>query len=262
MFDPQIIHRHPVKASAEDLLARFNKDVHYNLDYEYSIWQAQLRLQNRSQQELEAGAVHLRELLFHAEEIEHDRLVEKMEAGEELIFQSDPSKFTALFQEFDLDQQADFPNATPSEYFAILALVYTLESLEVQLEADSRQARVGTLDPLDELQLPSLTNAAKTRLRDAHAMISFIEGIEFEAIFRKKNASRANRAKNQGYRRLKSEIFQFVDKECQELSNRKAAQVAYLQFRKIVDQVSSSDDPEHQIAKWIGEHRKESRTSK
>lgn len=262
MFDPEIISRNPVKASAEAILGKFNRTIPYNLDYEYAIWQAQMRLGNRSQKELAAGAVHLRELLFHAEEVEHDRLVEKMEAGEELIFQSDPSKFTALFQEFDLDQQTDFPDASPTEYFAILAMVYTLESLETQFQAESWEAQTDKLNTVQQLQLPSLNTAAQQRLLDAHSLISFIEGIEFESIFRKKNAARANRARNQGYEKLKTRIFEYVDSECAELSNRKAAQVSYLQFQGLVDKTLNSDDPEHQIAKWIGSHRKGSKGTK
>lgn len=262
MFDPEIIRRNPVKQSAETILDKFNRTIPYSLDYEYAIWQAQMRLGSRSQAELAAGAVHLRELLFHAEEVEHDRLVEKMEAGEELIFQSDPSKFTALFQEFDLDQQSDFPDASPTEYFAILAMVYTLESLESQFKADSWGDQIDKLNAVQQLQLPSLNTAAQQRLLDAHSLIAFIEGIEFESIFRKKNAARANRAKNQGYEKLKNRIFEFVDSECTELSNRKAAQVSYLQLKELVDNTLNSDDPEHQIAKWIGAHRKGSNKTK
>lgn len=262
MFDPKIIRRHSMKQSPEQILAKFNRTIPYNLDYEYAICQAQTRLAHRSQNELEAGAVHLRELLLHAEEVEHDRLLEKMEAGEELIFQTDPSKFTALFQEFDLDQQPDFPDASPSEYFAILAMVYTLESLEMQLQADSWEAQIEKLDPIQRLRLPSLKRGAEERLLEAHSTITFIEGIEFEAIFRKKNAARANRAKNKAYQDLKRHIFEFVDLECIEFSNRKAAQVAYLQFKELVDETLNSDDPEHQIAKWIGTHRRESKKSK
>ncbi|TYC62562.1 hypothetical protein FMN52_02055 [Marinobacter sp. BW6] len=256
MFDPEIISRYPVKESVETILSRFNRTAPYSLDYEFVISQAQTRLANRSKRELTAGAIHLRKLLARAEETEQEQIMEKMRAGEQNIFQTDPSKFSAFFQEFDLDDQSDFPNASPTDYFAILVLVYALESLELQLQVESWEAQKDSLDPIQALRLPGLQVASGERLQSAVGLINFIEGIEFEAIFRRKIAKGANRAKNRAYQNLKQKIFDFIDSECQELSSRKAAQVAYLQFKDQVSSTLNSDDPEHQIAKWIGTHRK------
>jgi hypothetical protein len=256
MFDPEIISRYPVTEPVETILAIFSRTLPYNFDYEFVIRQAQARLANRSQQELTAGASHLLELLFKAEEAERARLIEKMRAGENFIFQTDPSKFSALFQEFDLDDQPDFPAASPTDYFAILALVYALESLETELKITSWETHIEALDEFQKLSLPSFRATAKARLQDSMSLISFIEGIEFEAIFRRKIAIGANKMKNRTYHVLKQQIFDYVDLECGELTNRRAAQVAYLQFKDQVASTLNSDDPEHQIAKWIGSHRK------
>jgi hypothetical protein len=256
MFDPKIISRYPVKDSVEAILQRFNRTAPYSLDYEFVITQAQRRLIDRSEEELGAGALHLRDLLIQAEEAEQERIAEKMKAGEALIFQTDPSKFSALFQEFDLDDKPDFPNATPTDYFSILALAYAFESLESGLKAESWEAQKDKLNAVQKLSLPSLKPASEARLQSAVALISFIEGIEFGAIFRRKIAKAANKAKYSSFEELKKKIFEFTDSDCQGLSNRKAARVAYAQFKDQVDATLNSEEPEQQIAKWIGSHIK------
>lgn len=244
MFDRSVLERIDLFAHPKEIVSAVVPDLRYTANHEYLITQAQRRLQDRTEGELQTGAHYLEELFRAADRKAFDGSLTRLKAGSEVEFINDPIAFTELFQEFELDSQQDFPNATPITYFALLALIYALESLEYLRHYDDPKER-------ERAAIGSMV------IDRAKEMIAFIQGMEFEGIFRRKIATTANRARYQPYQALKRKIFDFVDAECAELSNRRAAQVAYLELRSEISTIMQSDDPEQQIAKWIGKHRRD-----
>ncbi|MBL3556876.1 MULTISPECIES: hypothetical protein [Marinobacter] len=258
MIDEELVKNVDLLAKPSDIIASINPEMLHSLDHEYVIRQAQERLKGRSKSELEAGVRYAGQLVESAEGMAQWVGQTKMRQGAEQVFMNDPISFIELFEHFDVHEQDDFPNATPITYFALIAFLYALESLKAY-SAPSVQSGANADNSYDHILQEHSERFAGERLTEAREMIAFILGMEFEAVFRRKRAKRANKAKNQDYSELKKRIFEFVDTECDGLSNRKAAIAAASRFETEISGVSRSDDPEHQIAKWIGEHRKGNR---
>lgn len=244
MFDRSVLERTDPTAQPKQIVTSAVPDLRFTTHLEYVIRQAQSRLKGRSPEELRIGAGYLEQLFKKADQIAFDRAFYKRGAEPPLERINDPIAFSLLFQEQELDKKEDFPDASAITYFSLLALIYALECLEYLKRYEDAKER-------EQAAMHSLV------LERAKEMIAFIQGMEFQGIFRKKLATQANQARYQPFNELKQQIFDFVDSECGEYSNRKSSQIAYLQFKEAIDAAMDSDDPEHQIAKWIGQHRRE-----
>lgn len=255
MIDTELVEKVDLLAEPTSIIRAINPDMENSLDHDYVIRQAQGRLKGRSQSELEVGARYAAQLMESAEGIGQWVAREKMRQGAEQVFTNDPISFIELFERLDIYEQDDFPNATPITYFSLIAFVYALESLKASQKQKQYSGKERG-DDYERAMREHLNRFATDRINEAKEMIAFILGMEFEAVFRRKRARKANTIRNQDYNQLKEQIFGFVDSECADLSNRKAAIAAASRFEAEITEVIRSDDPEHQIAKWIGAHRR------
>lgn len=255
MLDEELVKGINLLAAPEDIIVSINPDMRHSQDHEYVIRQAQGRLKDRSQSELQVGVRYAGQLMESAESMAQWVAQEKMREGAEPRFMNDPLSFLELFEQMDIFEQEDFPSATPITYFSIIAYVYALESLKAS-EQTSDFSSTESGNDYDRAIRDHSKRFANERIIEAREMIAFILGMEFEGVFRRKRARKANTARNQDYSQLKERIFAFVDSECEALSNRKAAIAAASRFESEISDVIRSDDPEHQIAKWIGAHRR------
>ncbi len=255
MLDQELVRQVDLLDAPGNIVVSINPDMADSLDHQYVIRQAQERLKDRSQSELEAGVRYAGELIASAEGKGQQVAQEKMSQGAEQVFMNDPISFVELFEQLDIHEQDDFPAATPITYFSLIAYVYALESLKASHRGKEFLGPESGDDYERAVQEHS-KRFANERITQAREMIAFVLGMEFEGVFRRKRARKANTARNQDYSQLKERIFGFVDSECEALSNRKAAIAAASRFESEISDVIRSDDPEHQIAKWIGTHRR------
>ncbi|MBZ2168031.1 hypothetical protein [Marinobacter sp. F4216] len=252
MLDHQLAKSVDLLADPARVIESINPSMAHSLDHEYVIRNAKERLRGRSQQELEIGIQHANRLIESAERKAHQSAKAKLRQVGGPIFTNDAISFIELFEQLDLEDQEDFPNADPITYFALIAYVYALESLDSGRKADDSSP-----DAFEQALKDHFAQFARERITEAREMMAFIHGMEFEAVFRRKSSLKANTAKHLDYNQLKRRIFKFVDSECDELSNRKAAIATASRFEAEISSTMRSDDPTHQIAKWIGSHRKQ-----
>lgn len=252
----KLLRTYPVTGTVEAILDQFQTGDEPTHEHEYLLTQAKSRLLGRSEQELLKGAKTVLDLSDQAEKRAMSKARRELDSGKKKVYLTDPYAFSTLFEEYDLAEDPDFPGASPADYFAILALVYTLQSLDALQTYRSIIHEGSEADWFEQNAQDHFRRFAHERVSETRELIGLISGIEFEGIFRRKQSRSGSKAKAKRYATLNKKVCDYVLKECSGHSHRRSAQIAYLQFQDEVDRTLNTDDPETQLAKWISKARK------
>jgi len=269
LLDPELFDRRdpfePYDMRLEEPLKAKHKN--FTMAFGYLIESCQKQLQGRSLAELQFAIEFSNWLMANAEQqFRHERIFGQ---GREraVVFLTDPRKILALFEDYDLKDQAEFPNGTPEDYFAVLALGKCFEAIETheRLTAygrgetqymDRSWGDNSEFDVQDSLYRTAIS-ARDSLLSEARNLIAFIDGIHFSQLRAKTSGKRGAKAKNSPFATLKRQLLAEYDKRYRHLSNRHAASRLYQTFQADVDAVLRTDDPAHRISTWIGQHKKQ-----
>ena len=172
-------------------------------------------------------------------------------------FTSRVKALKAYREEFDITEQKHFPNATWSDYFAILAIAYVLEALNPAnfLEPDKQDSETYRFSNL-EWPLECMEAVCAAECYD-----------ELDRYAKKQQADVKERGRKGGRTRvakfeaLKEKVINYyLDNNLQSRSNRDAAKRIYSALQDEVDTTLSTEDPILRLASWIGKHKKEMAT--
>lgn len=242
----------PLKAQHGDLTFAFG----------FIISSCQEQLSTRSLDELQYAVEFLNWVMGEADHRHSLASMDQIKEGKETVFETDPRKILTLFEDFDLEDQPDFPNAVPEDYFAVLALAKCYEAIETheRLTPYGRGETTILYEGYPEdLQYSLYHNAIGARdalLSEAKDLVAFIDGIRFAQLRARNNGKRGAKAKNTDFAKLNQKLMAIYDEKYRKLTNRHAASRLYEEFREEVDDVLRTDDPAHRISIWIGRHKK------
>lgn len=160
---------------------------------------------------------------------------------------------------FDLSNQSSILDATWSDYFAVLAIAYADEALyeyKAQPQAPTPEWTIGFLQHMTACAIESmdaicyaelliaLDNNVSTRMRK-----------EFQERGRKGGLRKTAR-----FSELRDKVLRYSDKYLNK-SVRETARLSYETFQSEVNTVLHTTDPEKQLEKWIGSHRRQQRNT-
>lgn len=272
LLDPELFDRRnpfePYDMSLEAPLKATHKE--FTMAFGYLIESSQEQLHGRSLAELQFAVEFSNWLMASAEQrFRHERIFGQSRE-KAVVFLTDPRKILALFEDYDLNDQAEFPNGTPEDYFAVLALGKCFEAIETheRLTAYGR-GETSFMDPswgnnsefdVQNSLYHTAISARDSLLSEARDLIAFIDGIRFSQLRAKNSGKRGAKAKNSPFATLKHQLLAEYDESYRHLSNRHAADRLYKTFRADVDAVLRTDDPAHRISTWIGKHKKQNTT--
>lgn len=180
----------------------------------------------------------------------------------EVLFYTDPRQILALFEDFDLEDQEGFPNATPEDYFAVLSLAKCFEAVETHeritaFEAGESATIVeGYPEGLQDSLYHSAISARENLLQEAKDLIAFIDGIKFAQLRARNAGKRGAAVKSTRFAMLRDKLMATYDERYQKMTNRQAANRLYQEFRDEVEKELRTDDPVNRLAIWIGQHKK------
>lgn len=271
MLDPELFDRRNPLLPYDLSLNAPLKAQHGNLTYDFGfiIDSCQDQLAGRSLEEIQFAAEFLNWLMGKADESHLTASIAAIEGGKSAVFQTDPRKILSLFETFDLEDQSDFPAATPEDYFAVLALAKCFEAIEThenltayeRNENSAIRAAWGNDTP-EEIQTSLHLNAIRARdslMSESRDLVAFIDGIRFAQLRSKNAGKRGAKAKNSPFTKLNKMLMAVYEEKYASLTDRHAASRLYDDYRDEVDHVLRTDDPAHRISKWIGKHKKNKR---
>lgn len=180
----------------------------------------------------------------------------------EVHFYTDPRQILAFFEDFDLEDQEGFPNATPEDYFAVLSLAKCFEALETHERITAFETgKSGTIvqgypEDLQDSLYHTAISARDSLLQEAKDLIAFIDGIKFAQLRARNAGKRGAAAKSTRFAMLRDKLMAAYDQHYQKMTNRQAANRLYQEFREEVDKELRTDDPANRLAIWIGQHKK------
>jgi hypothetical protein len=269
VLDPELFDRRnpfdPYDMSLEAPLEA--KHQEFTMAFGYLIGSCQEQLQGRSPAELQFATEFSNWLMTNAEHRFRHESILKLSHEKTVVFLTDPRKILALFEDYDLNDQVEFPNGTPEDYFAVIALGKCFEAIETheRLTAYSR-GETSSMDSswgedsvigVQGSLYHGAISARDSLLSEARDLVAFIDGIRFAQLRSKSSGKRGAKAKNSPFAKLRRHLMAEYDENYQHLSNRHAASKLYNSFRDDVDKVLSTDDPSHRISLWIGVHKKQ-----
>jgi hypothetical protein len=269
LLDPELFDRrnpfNPYDMSLEAPLEA--KHQEFTMAFGYLIGSCQEQLQGRSLAELQFATEFSNWLMANAEHRFRHESILKLSHEKKVVFLTDPRKILALFEDYDLNDQVEFPNGTPEDYFAVIALGKCFEAIETheQLTASGRKEASfmdyslgeGAKISLEDSLHYNAISARDSLITEARDLVAFIDGIRFSRLRAKTSGKRGAKAKNSPFAKLKRHLLAEYDESYRHLSNRHAADKLYTSFRANVDDVLSTDDPAHRISIWIGQHKKQ-----
>lgn len=168
-----------------------------------------------------------------------------------------------LFKDgIDLDNQESFPNATWSEYFAILTIAYIVEMLYIK----NREPIKDTTDLgkyMAETREDRIKSVIIEKAIESMDAVSHAEGLlAYEDLLShsitetaRKMGKTGQAIKARKYDDIKRKIISRYLGHYTDISNRKAAMCIYIDLKDEINQVLKSEDPENQIEKWIGQYK-------
>ena len=233
---------------------------HYPRYFElgYVIHHAQEALKTRSNTELESAIEYLEWMIEKSVHKQRQDMFGTFRANpdQRIIYHSIQNDLLSLFEDFDIESNPSFENATPEDYFSLLALLRAYEAIETH----DQQVKYENLKsyPLPyEFCKETSTNAFNTLLGEAISLIAFIDGMKFERLKRKKSGRKGGKKKNKQYIDLSLKAINLYEEKYATYSNRKAAMIIEAEIRDEIDKVLDTDDPAKQIEKWIGRYKKQ-----
>lgn len=226
-------------------------------------------LQTRSAAELDYGFESLNWLLGEGSRVFSADFVRGVYGDE--AFTNRPKVLRALAPRFDLVDQSAFPQATWAEYFALLALACTGEQLYMQkqpLKLPPALQQIYDQDALARHHEQELRDAAveameavciAEQLQAEAAWLQKLEAVSAEAAAKLREAGQqGGRVRAKPFNDLRKALLDYYDQHLTERSNRGAAKQLCNKFAADIAAVLRTDEPAHQIEKWIGQHRKRS----
>ena len=264
LIDPELFSRRDPHEAYDMSLDAPLKAQHVGLTdaFGFIIMSCQEQLAGRPIKELQYAAEFLNWVMRQADDQYRQFSIKKLKDGQEVVFETDPRKLLSLFEDFDLEDQKGFPNATPEDYFAVLALAKCYEAIETH-ERLTPYGKGETTHVVqgypEDLQYSLYHNAISARdslLSEAKDLVAFIDGIRFAQLRAKNAGKRGAKAKNSSFATLNAKLMAIYDEKYQHLTNRHAATRLYDEFIDEVDEVLRTDDPAHRISIWIGIHKK------
>jgi hypothetical protein len=233
---------------------------HYPRYFElgYVIHHAQEALKNRSNIELESAVEYLEWMLKKSEQKQRQDMFNTFRANpdQRIIYQSIQNDLLSLFEDFDIKSTPDFPNSTPEDYFAVLALLRTYEAIETHDQLE-KYKDAESLPPPYEFCEETSKSAYNTLIGEAFSLIAFIDGMKFERLKKKKSGSKGGIEKSKKYAELNEKVIQLYRNNYSSLSARKGAMIIEAELSDEIDKVLDTDDPAKQIEKWIGRYKKQ-----
>ncbi len=216
---------------------------------------ARIVLSGRSYEQIENGLDSLHWLLGQGGQ----RFMAEIRGGEhgEAVFMNRAKALSRLIPVFDLKGQTGFPRATWPDYFALLALASVGEELYYEgqsWEEIHGSALVSELDLHEEQQ--------RHDWRRWGTAMEALEAVCYAAYLdtQRQRGGRGKQAAMRPFDELRRRLLTHYDAQMAggRRSDRGAAKRLYQLFQDEVDGVLTTDDPVHQIAKWIGRHRRQS----
>jgi hypothetical protein len=176
-------------------------------------------------------------------------------ADHEPVFVNRVKALRCLVDKVDLWGQADFPDATWSEYFAALAVVTVAEALYEYTDG-ARQLPPGATH--DSAKLGRILSDLAIEAMDA---VSFAEGLfmrdQVKQQDRKERGSKGGKKRVKRFNELKNKVLKIYWEKYTNRSNRDAAKRIW--ENEITDEdraILSPDDPVRRLAIWIGDGKK------
>ena len=219
---------------------------------------AQEALKTRSNIELESAVEYLEWMLKKSEQKQRQDMFGTFRANpdQRIIYHSIQNNLLSLFEDFDIESNPTFEQATPEDYFSLLALLRAYEAIETH-DKQVKYENLKSPPPPYEFCKETSENAFNTLLGEAVSLIAFIDGMKFEKLKKKKSGSKGGKKKNKQYIDLRLKVITLYEEKYITYSNRKAAMIIEAEMRDEVDKTLDTDDPAKQIEKWIGRHLKQ-----
>lgn len=179
---------------------------------------------------------------------------------------------------FDIAEQESLPNASWVDYFAVLAIAYVAEMVN-ELETANRPSNWESNYGLKDPELKSNTSDSIRYVQIEWALESMeavcyaehlnwiadannrtevdLEALRQEA--HKDLSSKGGKKRVARYKPLKENILAHHDAHYANRSARNAAKRIYEDLASEINAVLNTEDPEKQIEKWLGQHRRKKR---
>lgn len=264
LLDPELFDRrnphHPYDMHMQDPLEAPHGSL--TTTFGFLISSCQKQLGERPLEELQYAVEFLNWVMKEADHRFTHQFFNADDRADEVLFQTDPRQILALFEDFDLEDQEGFPNATPEDYFAVLGLAKCFEAIETHERITSyetgKSATIveGYPEGLQESLYHSAISARDSLLEEAKDLIAFIDGIKFAQLRARNAGKRGAAVKSTRFAMLRDKLMAAYDERYQKMTNRQAANRLYQEFRDEVEKELRTDDPVNRLAIWIGQHKK------
>jgi len=219
-------------------------------------------LKSRTRMEIEYGIESLSWMLQEGSKLLFNDSIEALKT-KDMYFTNRVKALRLLQTNIDLSNQENFPNATWADYFALLSLISIVESyyyINQNLEADD--TRIGKL--ITEGRKISVNNLIIDYAIESMDAISHAEGLlssyqiesQASSIAAKEMGKKGLKIKAQRFNDIKQKVLALYLDRYNRRSNRDAAKRIYTDLQNEIDYVSSSDEPEKLIEKWIGQYKR------
>lgn len=227
-------------------------------DYDLIVDRAMWYLKDRSLEELQYGLESLHTLTLQYDSYGFARVADdERNKGKRILHMTKADSLRAAMGDFDISAEEQFPNATWPEYFALLALAHVGEAISTIKDMRPEMDVFPVTEAFGGLILQMGIHAMDA-IGEAHAL-EREERVrhEMHKTARQAVASHAAKQRLAPFHAVRVKCLAIYTEKYQSKSNRDAA-------RRIFDNdlseseraVFRSDDPPHQIEKWIGAHLK------
>lgn len=264
LLDPELFNRRDPHQPYEMYLQAPLEAPHGRLTTTFSflIGSCQKQLGERPIEELQYAVEFVNWLMQEADHRLTHEFISAEKDDNEVLFYTDPRQILALFEDFDLEDQEGFPNATPEDYFAVLSLAKCFEAIDTheritEFEAGKSATMVeGYPKDLQDSLYHTAISARDNLLQEAKDLIAFIDGIKFAQLRARNAGKRGAAVKSTRFAMLRDKLLAAYDERYQKMTNRQAANRLYQDFRDEVEKELRTDDPANRLAIWIGQHKK------
>ena len=210
-------------------------------------------LKQRNLSEISYGLDSLNWMLKKGGELEFRHSMKLLET-KELSYVSRVKALKHFAEQIDISEQTDFPNAKWSDYFALLALAYVLESLHPG-NSGVNNLDDHVFDGRYPYQLDSPIECMDAICTaENHSILEKTTPVNKDVMSeRGKKGGQIRVAK---FNELKIKLIQYYLENYTNRSNREAAKRIVKDLHEEITSVLSTDDPAITIAIWIGQYKK------
>jgi len=215
-------------------------------------------LRHRTMKELEYGleTLHTLELKYNTHGL-MKAINKEGNKDKKHLYITHADNLREAMKDFDINDQSEFPEATWPEYFALLALAHIGEYVST-IKEHHPGIDISVLNPELGHNYVDVAVEAMDALGEADAL-EREKRVRLETLKegRKAGASHAAKQRLAPYHSVRIKCLKIYDDKYSSRSNRDAAHRIFKNdLTEEERSVFHSDDPAHQIEKWIGDHRK------